>query len=61
MDSGGPAQPDLKVLATDTDAMTANLLAADLRRQQCFDVGHLEADGGEAEGAGGIFLELDAF
>lgn len=37
MASRAPAQPILKVLVADIDAMTAHLLAADLRRQQCFD------------------------
>lgn len=37
MDSRGSAQAILKVLVADIDAMTAHLLAADLRRQECFD------------------------
>lgn len=38
MDSRAPAQQLLKVLVADIDTMTAHLLAADLRRQQCFDI-----------------------
>ncbi|MGA8531809.1 MAG: response regulator transcription factor [Acidobacteriaceae bacterium] len=37
MDSRAPAEPVLKVLVADIDAMTAHLLAADLRRQECFN------------------------
>jgi DNA-binding NarL/FixJ family response regulator len=34
----GPANPSLKVLVTGVDTMTVHLLAADLRRQQLFQV-----------------------
>jgi DNA-binding NarL/FixJ family response regulator len=37
MDSRAPAELLIRVLVADADAMTAQLIAADLRRQQCFD------------------------